>query len=692
MSSHAAVHHDAPTAAPAPRRRSRVARRLRVLTRHRPVLRFLLSALGLFFRVLFLPLAGMAAASVVLWHVFRRILADGPFLLDDASLELAMLVAMVVLPVAIAWTHWRARVQYRRLCRNLGKAVEELSQRPTLAASRAILDGGQDATAEKLTRPLADLAERFRQTLVRVAQMQDALEATQGSSPPTSFPLEHSRAQMVGRLTPNLRWQTATPMLLKLVGRPIERLNGRDFLRFIHADDRERVEKALQETLREGETHNIVFRLLPPAPSGQSGETPSVSRPIRYLQADVLACYDAIGRPEQLRCHFVDVTERVLTEQALRRRTDELMQANERLQSINRDLERLKESYRDLYHHAPVMYFSLDEKGHFAAVNETMLRELGYQRGEMLGQPFALILAPESRETFREEPGVLRRAGEIETQWQGKDGRVRDVWIGLRVVGRARELERANGELRRINQELEEFTYVVSHDLKEPLRTLEAFSGFLASDYAGRLDEDGREYISHLIAASRRLGKLIDDLLTLSRAGRVMGKARPLDWAAIVETVKADLQLLITRRPGCVIRVAGPLPVVQGDPERITQLVSNLVGNALKYNESLTPEVTLGSLESPGPLATLFVRDNGVGIDPRYHDQIFRIFRRLHRRDEYEGTGAGLAICKKVVEAHGGRLWVESAPGQGSTFFFTLPRVPAGSQDTEHGAAAAAGR
>src|SRR5262249_11801043 len=234
------------------------------------------------------------------------------------------------------------------------------------------------------------------------------------------------------------------------------------------------------------------------------------------------------------------------------------------------------------------------------------------------------------------------------------DGSVREVWVGTStikdpegkvvrsrcaaaditernqlaraVVGRARELEKANVQLRRINQELEEFTYVVSHDLKEPLRTLEAFSGFLAADYGLQLADEGREYINHLTEASRRLGALIDGLLTLSRAGRVIGTPRRLDWEVVLGTVLADLQQLITRRPGTVIRVEGTLPAAQGDPERVTQLLANLVSNALKYNESDAPEVVIGTLADPDEAeATLYVRDNGMGIDPRYHEQIFRI-------------------------------------------------------------------
>jgi signal transduction histidine kinase len=155
-----------------------------------------------------------------------------------------------------------------------------------------------------------------------------------------------------------------------------------------------------------------------------------------------------------------------------------------------------------------------------------------------------------------------------------------------------------------------------------------------------------------------------------------------LHWDRILETVLADLRDLLTRKPNARVSVQGPLPAARGDPERVSQLLANLISNGLKYNDSATPEIVIGSLPgsssgktgTEGPHVTLFVRDNGLGIEPRYHEQIFRIFRRLHGRDQYEGTGAGLAICKKVVEAHGGRIWVESAPGYGSTFYFTLPR------------------
>jgi PAS domain S-box-containing protein len=452
---------------------------------------------------------------------------------------------------------------------------------------------------------------------------------------------------------------------------------------------------------------------------------------------DVMTCYAENGQPLHLRCHVLDVTARIQTERELLRRTQELSEANDRLRQTNQDLQRLKESYRDLYHHAPVIYFSLDGRGRFVAFNETMLRTLGYPREELVGQPYSKLLAPAARAHFLADPGALQRPGEIETQWVQRDGTVIDVWVGTTTSkddqggfvrsrsaardvternrlanalrAKAEELGRANAQLRRINQELEEFTHVVSHDLKEPLRTLEAFSNFLAHDYASALGPEGHDYINHLTQASRRLGALIDDLLTLSRAGRVINAPRPFGWDEAVRTVLADLHDLIGRQ-GARVHVEGPLPPAVGDPERVAQLLANLVSNGLKYNRSPLPEVVIGCAmwkaecgmrneKPPAPsevvspstspdsafriphsalgFVTLYVRDNGVGIDPTYHEQVFRMFRRLHRRDEVEGTGAGLAICKKIVEAHGGRIWVESEPGNGATFYFTLPAAPA---------------
>jgi PAS domain S-box-containing protein len=556
---------------------------------------------------------------------------------------------------------------------------------------------------------LEALAECYRAALAEVVEVQAKLDAARtalgpaegdpsdraaaGASP--HLVVGSSRHRMVARLAPNLNLIAATVPLRNFMGKAGTDLLARPFLEVVHPDDAAALRRALLEALKDGEGHNITFRVLTRAADEDAapGE--------RFVQMDVMTAYDERGAPLHLRCHFLDVTDRIQTEHELLRITREVSEANARLRKSNEDLERLKESYRDLYHFAPVLYFSLDAEGNLAAFNETMLRTLGYPREALLGKDYEVLLTPEGRAGYRANPSVMQQPGDIETQWVKQDGSIIDVWIatttisGLdqsfirsRSVARdvtdkhrlqsaykqmAEESNRANIELRRINQELEEFTYVVSHDLKEPLRTLEAFSTLLDHDYGPLLEGDGQEYISHLVQASRRLGALIDDLLTLSRTGRVIHTPRAFAWEPVLATALSDLRDLMQRKQASV-RIEGKLPAVMGDPERIIQLIANLVTNGLNYNNNLRPEVVIGARNgSDHNRVTLFVRDNGIGIDPLYHGQIFRLFRRLHRRDEVEGTGAGLAICKRIVEAHGGRIWVESEVGKGATFLFTLP-------------------
>ncbi len=240
-----------------------------------------------------------------------------------------------------------------------------------------------------------------------------------------------------------------------------------------------------------------------------------------------------------------------------------------------------------------------------------------------------------------------------------------------------RTLAGAIEELSRKNQQLDEFAHVVSHDLQEPLRTLVAFSDFLLKDYGDRLEGEGQEFVRHLVDASRRMRAMILGMLNLSRAGQVLGEFQPVDLSELAAVIRTDLGELIRSR-GAEVEVVEPLPTVWGDRVRLGQLLANLITNGLKYNRSDQPRVTISAAPSadgdPDETTTIAVADNGIGIDPQFHAAIFQLFRRLHTREEYEGTGAGLAICNKIVQAHGGRIRVASEPGRGSTFYIQFRR------------------
>jgi light-regulated signal transduction histidine kinase (bacteriophytochrome) len=267
----------------------------------------------------------------------------------------------------------------------------------------------------------------------------------------------------------------------------------------------------------------------------------------------------------------------------------------------------------------------------------------------------------------KERTLALRRANEQLRH----DNAVRKQMEESLVAQAARERE-LNEALTQEVAELDAFTYSVSHDLKEPLRAIEAFSQFALEDCADQLDEQGRDYLTKLANASIRMKNLIDDLLTLSRAFRQPGPPSRIDVGGLVGEIIAEMQLTLDAK-GATTEVEKGLPDVLAESTRIRQVFVNLIGNAVKFNESGRPHVKIGVRSMEGGRATFYVQDNGIGIDPPYHERIFGIFQRLHCREDYEGTGAGLAVVKRVVDIFGGRIWVESELGAGATFLFTLP-------------------
>jgi len=252
---------------------------------------------------------------------------------------------------------------------------------------------------------------------------------------------------------------------------------------------------------------------------------------------------------------------------------------------------------------------------------------------------------------------------------------VRDVTERKRAE---QELARRAEELARSNADLEQFAYVASHDLQEPLRMVASYTQLLGRRYQGKLDADADEFIAFAVDGATRMQQLIQDLLSFSRVTTKGKELQLTDSRAACDQAIANLRAAMSES-GTVV-TTGSLPTVRADATQLTQLFQNLIGNAIKYRNECKPEVQVAA--TPVEDRWVFsVQDNGIGIEPQYFERIFQMFQRLHTRKQYTGTGVGLAICRKIVERHGGRIWVESQPGKGSAFLFTIPRAEGETND-----------
>jgi light-regulated signal transduction histidine kinase (bacteriophytochrome) len=287
-----------------------------------------------------------------------------------------------------------------------------------------------------------------------------------------------------------------------------------------------------------------------------------------------------------------------------------------------------------------------------------------------------VILIPPLFHTIKEAAATLRRAKEdLEIQVAQRTEELRDANVNLAVELDERrraeqQLARYTQELARSNAELEQFAYVASHDLQEPLRMVASFTQLLAKRYQGRLDQDADEFIGYAVDGATRMQRLINDLLAYSRVGTRGRAFQPEDSNAIFRQARDNLAKAIEDSGAIIFQ--DPLPNVMGDEVQLIQLFQNLLANAIKFSGDILPQIQV-SAEKNGREWVFAVRDNGIGIAPEHQERIFSIFQRLHQRSEYPGTGIGLALCKKIVERHRGRIWVESQVGAGSTFYFTIP-------------------
>jgi PAS domain S-box-containing protein len=360
-------------------------------------------------------------------------------------------------------------------------------------------------------------------------------------------------------------------------------------------------------------------------------------------------------------------------------------------------LAQMESRYRGLLEAAPDAMVVVNAAGEIVLLNVQAEEQFGYSRNELLGQQVKNIIP----EGFAERliADGTRSAAEALAQQIGMGielvGRRKDggefpleimlsplessegvlVTAAIRDISVRKESEehlvKTVGELRRSNEELQQFAYVSSHDLQEPLRMVASYTQLLAKRYKGRLDSDADEFIAFAVDGCNRMQGLIQDLLTYSRAGTNGKTLCEVSGEEALQGALTNLRITI-EQSGAVVS-HDSLPAIETDETQLTQVFQNLVGNAIKYRAAEAPRVHVSAAKNDDNEWIFSVRDNGLGIAPQYFDRIFVLFQRLHGRNEFEGTGIGLSICKKVLERLGGRIWVESQPGTGSTFYFALP-------------------
>ena len=466
------------------------------------------------------------------------------------------------------------------------------------------------------------------------------------------------------------RFLAPNPAMLKSIGIPEEELVGKKMSEIFPGEVAQLREECVRKALNEGQP-----QVLEDERAGRYFHTIFVPVKVPGKKDTV----QAIGR---------DITEQKKAERAQR-------EAEEKFVAI-------ASSAND----AVIL---MDNEGKIAYWNESAEKIFGYAVQEITGRGLHDILAPQRYyDSFEKGFSKFKLTGQgaainktLELAGLRKDGtefslelslsavQIRGEWNAVGIVKditerkRAEEerealfqdLEEINRKLDESNRELQDFAYIASHDLQEPLRKITAFGSLLQDSLKGKLDEDEEENFTYMTGGAQRMQVMINDLLSYSR---LTTKAKPFQKVDLNEVVRdlkgLELATLLEETSGTIHLPDEPLPSVYGDPSQMHQLLQNLIGNGLKFHrEGVAPEITIRTHRAESDMVYVEVEDNGIGIPREYYEQIFTMFKRIHSRERYEGTGIGLAVCKKIVSRHGGDIGIKSIPGEGTTFWFTLP-------------------
>ena len=374
----------------------------------------------------------------------------------------------------------------------------------------------------------------------------------------------------------------------------------------------------------------------------------------------------------------------------------------ERVVTVEEDVTELQEQYRAITEAANDVVVTIDEDSTIRSVNPAIREMFGYGQTELIGEPLTTLIPDELIDRHRDAFDRYLETGERTLDWDyielpgvRADGTEISLAVSfseieqegdrfftgiIRDITERKEYQR---KLEESNERLEQFAYAVSHDLQEPLRMVSSYLQLVEERYADGLDDDAREFIEFAVDGADRMREMIDGLLEYSRIETRGDPLEPVDLDDVVSGVLDDLQVRIEERDADL--ETETLPRVEGDASQLRQVVQNLVSNALAYSGDEPPRIRI-SAERTADEWVIAVSDAGIGIGPDDQDRIFEVFERLHAREEHEGTGIGLALCRHIVERHGGEIWVDSTPGEGATFSFTLPAADDGGRDAGDGA------